>query len=106
VIAFLQLFLRDGGGFPLGLKLKGGVGSDSLVDDLLFLTPSRSKGFFKIKLTDGVTVYYRFESQFAFFYVVLSFDSQGAYSPRSLPILFYCHISMLDIWEKHGDDSE
>ena len=40
--------------------------SDSLVDGSDFLTPSRSKGFFKVKLTDGVTVYYRFESQFDF----------------------------------------
>ena len=80
--------------------------SDSIVDDLLFLTPSRSKGFSKIKLTNGLTVYYRFERQFAFFYVVLSFDSQGAYAPRSLPILFYTHVSMLDIWETLGDYSD
>jgi len=79
------------------------IDSDSLVDDWDFLTPSHSKGFFKIRLTDSLTVYYRFESHFVFFYVVLSFDSQGAYAPRSLPILFYCHISMLDIWEKSGD---
>lgn len=80
--------------------------SDSLVDDSDFLTPSRSEGYFKIRLTDSVTVYYRFESHFAFFYVVLSFDAQGAYAPRSLPILFYCHISMLDIWETFWDDSD
>jgi hypothetical protein len=80
--------------------------SDSPFDDLLFLTPSRSKGFLKIKLTDSITVYYRFESQFAFFYIVLSFDSQGVRSSRSLPILFYGHLSILDIWEKFGDDSD
>ena len=80
--------------------------SDSLVDDSLFLTPSTLKGFLKIKLTDSVTVYYRFIKQFVFFFVVLSFDAQGAYAPRSLPILSYGHISMLDIWETLGDDSD
>jgi hypothetical protein len=80
--------------------------SDSLADDLLFLTPSRSKGFLKIRLNDSITAYYRFESQFVFFYVVLSFDSKGVHSPKSLPILFYGHLSMLDIWDKLGDDSD
>jgi hypothetical protein len=84
----------------------GDVDSDSLVDELLFLTPTRSKGFSKIKLTDSVSVYYRFESQFAFFYAVLSFGSKGVYAPRSLPILFYSYISMLDNWEILGDNSE
>ena len=80
--------------------------NDSLVDDVQFFTPSHSKGYLKIKLTDSVTVYYRFRKQFVFFFVVLSFDSKGAYAPRCLPILFYGHIHMFDIWETLGDDSE
>ena len=80
--------------------------SDSLVDDPDFLTPLRSDSFSKIRLTEGVAVYYRFESHFAFFYVVLSFESQGAYALKSLPILFYAHLSILDIWETIGDASE
>ena len=80
--------------------------NDSLVDDLLFFTPSYSKGFLNIKLTDDVTVYYRFRKQFVCFFVVLFFNSQGAYTPRSLPILFYGHISMLDAWETLEDDDD
>ena len=77
--------------------------SDSLVDDLLFLTPTRARGFFRKRLTDSLTLYYRFESHFIFCYVVRSFNSQGAKSPRSLPILFYWHESMLSAWEKFED---
>jgi hypothetical protein len=38
-----------------------------------------------------------------------SFDSQSAYAPKSLPILLYCHESMLanleDLGEFEDDDS-
>lgn len=80
------------------------IDSDSLVDDLLFLTPSRKNGFFKIRLTNGIALYYRFEGQYAFFTVVLSFDSQGAHAPKCLPKLFYWHSSMLDIWDMNSED--
>jgi len=82
------------------------IDSDSLVDDPDFLTPSCSDGFSKIRLTDSITVYYRFRSHFVFFWVVLSFDSQVSYAPRSLPILFWAHISMLDVWETLEDDDD
>ena len=82
------------------------IDSDSLVDDPDFLTPSQSKELSRIKLTDSVTVYSRFESHFVFFRLVLFFDSQGACAPKSLPILFYWHIAVLDIWEKLEDDSD
>lgn len=80
--------------------------SDNLVDDLLFLTPTHARGFSRKRLTDSITLYYRFESHFVFYYVVRSFDSQGAKSPRSLPILFYWHESMLSTWEKLKDDDD
>lgn len=80
--------------------------SSSLVDDLLFLTPTRARGFSRKRLTNSLTLYYRFESHFVFCYVVRSFDSLGANSPRSLPILFYWHESMLSTWEKLEDDDD
>ena len=82
--------------------------SDSIVNEIDFLTPRCLDGFFKIRLTNSLTLYYRFESHFIFCYIVRSFDSQGAHAPRSLPILFYWHESMLDAWEKieYNDDSD
>jgi hypothetical protein len=79
---------------------------DSLADNWDFLTPTRDRGFLKKTLTNSLTLYYRFESHFIFYYVVLSFDSQGAYAPRTLPILLYWHDSIFDIWETLGDDSD
>ena len=71
-----------------------------------WLTPSLAKGCYKyrkIDLSCTVAVYYRIEgSHHTRFSVVLSFDYLGAYAPRSLPILFYGFVDMLDIWEKLG----
>ena len=60
------------------------VDSDSLADEIEFLTPTRSRGFFKKRLTDSLTMYYRFESQYIFYYIVLSFDSQRRSCPKKL----------------------
>jgi hypothetical protein len=87
-------------------KLVMDVDNDSLEDDLGFLTPKRSRGFFKQRLTNSLTLYYRFESCYTFYYIVLSFDSQGAYAPKSLPILFYWHESMLSVWDALGDEDD
>ena len=78
----------------------------SFVDDMDWVTPSHSKGYFKLSLTNTIAVYYRFRSHYVFFNVVLSFDSLGARAPRSIPSLFYCFVDMLDTWEKIGADSE
>jgi hypothetical protein len=82
------------------------VDSDSLADDLLFLTPSHSEGYKKIKLTNSVILYYRYLGQYVFFSIVLSFESQGAHAPKSLPKLFYWHESMLEVWDSQNDESD
>jgi hypothetical protein len=79
---------------------------DSLIDDRNWITPSHAKGYSKMRLTDSITVYYRFESHFVFFNVVLSFDNLGARVPKRLPSLFYCFVDLLDIWEKIDDELE
>lgn len=80
--------------------------SDSLLDDREFLTPRRSDGFKKKGLTNNVALYYRQLSHYIFCYLELSFDSQGAYAPKSLPILIWWHESMLDAWDKIEDDDD
>jgi hypothetical protein len=82
------------------------VENDSLVDDGDWITPSHSKGYLKLRLTDSISIYYHFKSHYVFFNVVLSFDSLGTNSPRTLPSLFYGFVDMLDIWEKLGVESE
>lgn len=80
--------------------------SDSLIDYRDWVTPSYSKGYRKLRLSDSIALYYRFSSQYVFFNIVLSFDYLGARAPRSLPILFYGYISMLEVWEKLEELSE
>ena len=80
--------------------------SDGLNDDRDWVTPSHSKGYFKIRLTNSITVYYRFRSHYVFFNVVLSFDSLGAHAPVRLPSLLYGFVDLLGTWEKLGDESE
>ena len=79
---------------------------EGLVYDDDWITPSYSNGYRKLRLTDSIGVYYRTEGHFIRFDVVLSFDSLGAYAPRSLPILFYGFVNMFEIWEKVGVESE
>jgi hypothetical protein len=79
---------------------------EGLVYDDDWITPSYSKGYRKLRLTDSICVYCRIEGHFSRFDVVLSFDYLGAHSPRSLPILFYGFVNMLDIWEKLGAEAE
>ena len=77
-----------------------------LVYDEDWLTPSLAKGdyrYHKLNLSSSIAVYYCLEgSHYTRFDIVLSFDSLGAHAPRSLPILFYGFVNMLDIWEKLG----
>jgi len=82
------------------------VESNSLVDDRDWVTPSHYKGYRKLTLTNSVSIYYRFRSHYLFFNIVLSFDSLGAYAPRTLPSLFYGFVEMLDIWENLASDFE
>lgn len=84
---------------------------EGLVYDDEWITPCYSKGYRKLRLSESIGVYYRCEGgYFLRFDVVLSFDSLGAHAPKSLPILYYSFVNMLDIWEKRGveveDDSE
>lgn len=79
---------------------------EGLVYDDDWITPSYSKGYRKLKLTQTISVYYRLERHFIRYYVVLSFDYLGAHAPKSLPILFYGFVNMLDVWEMLGVDAE
>ena len=79
---------------------------EGLVYDDEWITPSYSRGYRKLRLNDSIALYYRFSSQYVFFNIVLSFDYLGARAPRSLPILFYGYISMLEVWEKLEELSE
>ena len=83
---------------------------ERLICDDNWLTPSSAKGYHKyrkLSLNSSIGVYYRIEgSHYLRYDIVLSFDYLGAQAPRSLPILFYGLVNMLDIWEKVGDESE
>jgi hypothetical protein len=80
---------------------------EGLLCDDDWITPSYSKGYIKLRLTDSIGVYYHHEgSHYIRFSVVLTFDSLGARSPRSMPILFYGFVNMLDTWEKLGYEEE
>jgi hypothetical protein len=79
---------------------------EGLVYDNDWITPKYSKGHRKLRLTNSISIYYRMEGHFIRFDIVLSFDSLGTHAPRSLPILFYGFLNMLDIWEKLGSESE
>ena len=88
------------------------VGEGLIYDDD-WLTPSLAKGNYKYRklhLSNSIGVYYRIEgSNYLRYDIVLSFDYQGARAPRSLPILYYGFLNMLDVWEKLGaeeDDSD
>jgi len=71
-----------------------------------WITPSYSKGYRKIRLTDSISVYYHFERHYLFYNVVLSFEYLGAHTPKSLPILFYGYVNMLDTWEREGKEAQ
>jgi hypothetical protein len=87
---------------------------EGLVYDDDWLTPSLAKGHYKyrkLNLNSSIGLYYRIEGRNYLRYdIVLSFDYLGARAPRSLPILYYGFVNMLDMWEKLGaeeeDDSE
>ena len=80
---------------------------EGLVYDDDWITPCYSKGYRKLRLSDSIGVYYRYEGgHFLRFDIVLSFDNLGARAPKSLPILHYSFVKMLDIWEKLGADFE
>jgi hypothetical protein len=80
---------------------------EGLVYDDDWITPCYSKGYRKLRLSESIGVYYRNENgHFLRFDVVLSFDYIGARAPKSLPILYYSFVNMLDIWEKFGAESE
>ncbi|TFH25703.1 hypothetical protein E4G67_00705 [Candidatus Bathyarchaeota archaeon] len=73
-------------------------------------TPSSAKGYHKyrkLNLSNNIAVYYRIEgSRYLRYEIVLSFDYLWARAPRSLPILYYGFVDMLDVWEKRGADEE
>jgi hypothetical protein len=87
---------------------------EGLIYDEDWLTPSLAKGeyrYHKLDLSSSIAFYYRLEgSHYTRFEIVLSFDYLDAHAPRSLPILYYGFVNMLDVWEKLGaneeDDSE
>jgi hypothetical protein len=80
---------------------------EGLVYDDDWITPCYSIGYRKLKLNDSICVYYHYEGgHFLRFDVALSFDYLGAYSPKSLPILFYGFVNLLHTWEKLGAESE
>ena len=83
---------------------------EGLVYDEDWLTPYLAKGeyrYHKLDLSSSIAVYYRLEgSHHTRFEVVLSFDYLGARAPRSLPILHYGFVNMLEIWEKLENDAE
>jgi hypothetical protein len=83
---------------------------EGLIYDEDWLTPSLAKGeyrYHKLDLSSTIAVYHRLEgNHYTRFEIVLSFDYLGAHAPRSLPILFYGFVNMLDIWEKLGAEEE
>lgn len=83
---------------------------EGLIYDDDWLTPSSAKGHYKyrkLNLSSSIGVYYRIEnSHYLRYDIVLSFDYRGARVPRSLPILFYGFVDMLDTWDKLGAESE
>ncbi len=83
---------------------------EGLIYDDDWLTPSSAKGYHKyrkLNLNSSIGVYYRIEgSHYLRYDIVLSFDYLGARAPRSLPILYYGFVNMLDVWEKLGADEE
>jgi hypothetical protein len=63
--------------------------------------------YHKLNLSSSIGVYYRIENSHCLRYdIVLSFDYLGARAPKSLPILFYGLVNMLEIWEKLEADEE
>lgn len=86
------------------------IDGEGLVYDDDWLTPSLAKGHYKyrkLNLTNSIGVYYRIErSHYLRYSIVLSFDYLCARGPRSLPILFYGFVNMLDVWEKLGAEDE
>lgn len=83
---------------------------EGLVYDDDWLTPSLAKGCYKYRkldLSSSISVYYRIEgSHYLRYEIVLSFDYLAARAPKSLPILFYGFVNMLEIWEKLEADEE
>lgn len=83
---------------------------EGIIYDDDWLTPSLAKGHYKyrkLNLSSSIGVYYRIEgNHFLHYDIVLSFDYLGARAPRSLPILYYGSVNMLDIWEKLASDEE
>jgi hypothetical protein len=83
---------------------------EGLIYDEDWLTPSVAKGDYKyrkLNLTSSISVYYRIEGNHYLRYsIVLSFDYLCARALKSLPILFYGFVNMLDVWEKLGADEE
>jgi len=83
---------------------------EGLIYDEDWLTPSLAKGEYryrKLDLSSTIAIYYRLEgSHCTRFEIVLSFDYLGAQAPRTLPILYYGLVDMLNIWEKLGDSEE
>ena len=80
---------------------------EGLVYDDEWIAPSYSKGYRKLRLSDSISVYYRYEGGHHLrFDVVLSFDYLGARAPKSLPTLYYSFVDMFDTWEKLGAESE
>jgi hypothetical protein len=80
---------------------------EGLIYDDDWITPSYSKGYHKLRLTDSIGVYYRYEgSHYIRFNVVMTFDFLGARSPQSKPILYYGFVNMLKLWEKIGEENE
>jgi hypothetical protein len=83
------------------------VDGEGLVYDDDWITPCYSKGYRKLILSDSIAVYYRHEGgHYLRFDIVLSFDYLGAQTPKSLPILYYGFVNMLETWEKLGAESE
>ena len=86
------------------------IDGEGLIHDDDWLTPSLAKGEYryrKLNLTNSIGVYYRIEgSHYLRYSIVLSFDCLGAHAPRSLPILYYGFVNMLEVWEKLGDNEE
>jgi hypothetical protein len=79
-------------------------------EDLLYdegwLTPSFARGYRKLRLTNSISVYYRYQGTAIRYDLVLSFDSFGAHAPKSYPILHTGYGSMLEVWEKLGKQTE
>jgi hypothetical protein len=83
---------------------------EGLIYDNDWITPSSAKGYrkyFKLNLNNSIGVFSRIEgSHYLRYDIVLSFDYLGARAPRSLPILYYGFVNMLEEWEKLGVGEE